>query len=681
MRILVADQNALLLAAITATFGPHCDLVTATRRDVCIKQVEQHKFDVVIACDKLSDYTGLELLSEVGAISPDTLLIFAANPKRLNQLGNRLAVFGLFEVLSYPITPRKLLDVLKRARQSLRTPRKPKVRHVVLESEWDTGVRLGLVEKDLQVQAEAAGRTEHDDWPKEAETAAADASSITGAASHPGVEADDFVFSGPPVVSPVSESASPPRPEGRARTFEATPVAPRITSEADEVIEYEVKPVVLALTHDTGTIACDDEFIFASSESVPVSVNAQAAALVDVEPACAPVAQETEPSIDDFCSNDPIFDMPQAPRWAEDGAANDTAYESKPATPSHAKRGASEASSSRRDKQSGESPASQAYGQYGGHGGDGKTATAYSSGCPSGAQSRSAAPASSASHSTPPGGAPAESGSRASRSSHAAHAAPANASSSQAKVAPAPSPKAPPQRRTRTQSVPTEAQRAAFERALARRNAALGAAATPPASGKVHKGVKAGAKTEPTIQAGSIDSLFAGATGADRPQKSLSDLARMATRKRPLSVSLPNINKSARPKRAVYAVGSGLAAVVILGVISFELLRNSGHAEHHLPHPQATSTQLFSSRTLMLDNNQGSGAPQFGPPIQQAANSQDAPPSNLPEAQTFDPNAAPEDPPPPPAVEQPGPMEPPSEDVHTGPPLGMIQGDGSTDSE
>jgi hypothetical protein len=121
----------------------------------------------------------------------------------------------------------------------------------------------------------------------------------------------------------------------------------------------------------------------------------------------------------------------------------------------------------------------------------------------------------------------------------------------------------------------------------------------------------------------------------------------------------------------VYAVGSGLAAALILAVISFELHRNSREAEHHIAQAQATSTQLFSSRTLMLDNNEGSGVPRFGPPMQQGATPQDAAP---PEAQTFDPNNAPEDPPPPPPLEQPGPMEPPSEEVHTGPPQGMIQG-------
>src|SRR5882672_2311592 len=116
MRILVADQNGLLLAAIAATFGRHCEVVTATSRDACIEHVEQAQFDVVVACEKLADYTGLELLSEIEALSPATLRIFAARPESLRRLGKRLDLFGLLGTLSYPIEARKLVVALKVAR-------------------------------------------------------------------------------------------------------------------------------------------------------------------------------------------------------------------------------------------------------------------------------------------------------------------------------------------------------------------------------------------------------------------------------------------------------------------------------------------------------------------------------------------------------------------------------------
>src|SRR5271156_6152737 len=151
MRILIADQNALLLAAIAATFGRHCEIVTATRRDACMADIEQRHFDVIVACEKLAGYTGLELLSEIEAVSPATLRIFAARPETLKRLGSRLDFFGLLGTLHYPIEGRKLLIALKVARGKLPgRPTPPKVKHVVLENEWDTGERLALLGQEIE---------------------------------------------------------------------------------------------------------------------------------------------------------------------------------------------------------------------------------------------------------------------------------------------------------------------------------------------------------------------------------------------------------------------------------------------------------------------------------------------------------------------------------------------------
>jgi DNA-binding NarL/FixJ family response regulator len=127
MRILVADQDTLLLAAIARTFGRHCELVTATGREACVAQLGERKFDVVVACEELRDYTGLELLTEVTTLSPETLRIFAARPETLKRLGPRLDFFGLLGTLSYPIEARKLLLALKLARGKLAASR-PDVR-------------------------------------------------------------------------------------------------------------------------------------------------------------------------------------------------------------------------------------------------------------------------------------------------------------------------------------------------------------------------------------------------------------------------------------------------------------------------------------------------------------------------------------------------------------------------
>ena len=656
----------MLLAAITATFGPHCDLVTATRRDVCLAQLELHRFDVVIAGDKLSDYTGLELLSEVPVISPDTLLIFAADPKRLQQLGKRLAVFGLFEAISYPLTPQKLVDVLRRAREKLHASRQPKVRHVVLESEWDTGERLGLIEREAR---EAEG-------------------------------ADDFVFAGPPTVqaaasaaaerilegTPVVSAAGVPdagAASGRStsgRTFEGTQVAPRRAGAAGAsrdplgcapthagesgVTEYEVMPLPPALprpsTHESSAIEveAEDEFVFATevetaSPVTPASVPvAQDTELEAVEDEAAITEEEFDAELEFICSNDAVFDVPEPPKWAADGAANDTAFEGKtPPVERH----------------------------RGGTSGDGTSAGGTSGGSTSrgGTSSESAAARGRATAlpvSPPAPAAGAAQPASAPRAQHknsptteapaAAPPSPKSAGANKAAAAPAAAttppaaatPKDPPQRRERTQTVPTEAQRAAFERALARRNAGLGPDAPAESQGRSGKTGRA----KPTIQLGSTAGVFSGLPMSGRPSASLSDLAKMATSKRPLpDTKVAKASGKAAPNRAVFVVGSGVAAVLVLGVLSFELLRHSSEAEHHMPHAQALSTQVFSPSTTLVASSNGGPAQLVAPPPGEQPPPQDVPP-NQPQAQTFDAETAPEDPPPPPVLEHPGPSEPPS---------------------
>jgi hypothetical protein len=595
----------MLLAAITATFGPHCDLVTATRRDVCLAQLEQHKFDVVIAGDKLSDYTGLELLSEVPVISPGTLLIFAADAKRLQQLGKRLAVFGLFEAISYPLTPQKLVEVLRRAREKLQASRQPKVRHVVLESEWDTGERLGLIEREAR---EAGG-------------------------------ADDFVFAGPPTVQAAASAAAERILEGTpvvsaagvpdggtapnrtttGRTFEGTQVGSSADSET-VVTEYEVKPSTPALP--------EDEFVFATEvetaiQVVPVSVPvAQETAPEAIEDEAATTEEEFDAELEFLCSNDAVFDRPEPPKWAEDGAANDIAYESKPPLVDRPRGGASESGAAH-----------------------GRTAALPAP--PPAPAAVAAGPASTprARQNSPETVAPT-----------AALPSPKSVQDSKAVPPPAtPVPKGPPQRRERLQTVPTEAQRAAFERALARRNA--GQEPETAADGQSRR-AKSG-RAKPTIQLGSTAGVFTGLPLSGRPSASLSQLAKMATSKRPLPDTKVGKAGKVAPNRAVFVVGSGVAAVLVLGVLSLELLRHSGEAEHHMPHAQALNAQVFSPSATLVASSDGGPAQLVPPPSGEQPLPQNMPPDQ-PEAQTFDADSAPPDPPPPPVLEHPGPSEPPS---------------------
>ncbi len=601
MRILVADQNALLLAAITATFGKHCDLVTATRRDVCIAYVEQQKFDVVVACDKMADYTGLELLSEVAALSPGTLLIFAASTERLQRLSYRLQVFGLLDTLAYPITPRKLLNALRRAREHLPSRAARKIRHVVLESEWDTGERLALVEKDLDAaiarHSSGIGEADWENGPM------ATGSAQTRRTRGDGADAGSLGVGG------VEEFVFAPSPDDESDPVATERVA-QLPATQDcywEVSEYQ-------------------GFVYESAEDT----------VIEVMPADVPIAHGEDPlaQVDyDAVGNDPAFDVPEPESWTEDGAANDSEFRTESTTPGGG-----------REEGSGQT----------------LSATLSSTGAwsvgpnllPALENSQEGGGASSSSVEPAPQLSPASSTATAPESASIAAAATADPKAAAKRQS---------QPRPRAQSAPTDAQRAAFDRALARRNAERAggkAGSSGDASRRGHK-KRSAAENRSASAAKPASSMVAGPGSGE--SKSLTDLARMATKKRPLTITAAG---KTVPKRAVFAVGSGLAAVILLGVLSFELVRPDHSAVAQQRPTQLASSQLFSPATAVLPSQGGSGAAQLVPPPA----SPGVPQGTAPVAQNFDPNTAPSDPPPPPAVEQPGPMEPPPRPVEEPPP-------------
>jgi hypothetical protein len=233
---------------------------------------------------------------------------------------------------------------------------------------------------------------------------------------------------------------------------------------------------------------------------------------------------------------------------------------------------------------------------------------------------------------------------------------------SPAKEAPSP--------RVRAQAVPTASQIAAFERARARRSGK----AEPTLSLTIADSSGPAAGTEPAIGGITVGTFSAAAPGFQRPTKSLTDLAKIATNKRPLTQQ--SVGK-ALPKKTMFAVSSGLVAVVILAVLSFEMMRGPNEAEKHMRQAQASAQPFGGSSNVLATSSPEASDEHFtpAPPEQQpAVGQQDTPrpdgPLSEPRAENFDPDSAPANPPPPPILERPGPMEPPS--MGSGPPLGMI---------
>jgi hypothetical protein len=638
MRILVADQNALLLAAIAATFGRHCEIVTATRRDACMEHVEQRHFDLVVACEKLAaHYTGLELLSEIEAVSPATLRIFAARPETLKRLGSRLDFFGLLGTLHYPIEARKLLIALKVARGKLPgRPTPPKVKHVVLENEWDTGERLALLGQEIE-DAPAVEQIPVAAQDSEVVRETAAPSQKPEARDRRAVQATAQVESPATEESTPEFWATPPAAIDNAAIERARHIAEASSFDVSFEVSFDENPSRFDVTGHGSADAhastpAHAEGDAAQSLDVSFDENPNPVVIPSDKPfeespapraATAAPAAEEEPPYVDLAANDEAFS--DAPASSGRAAAHDARSAPVQETPAHASALAAA-----------------------------QLPTAYESALA--AAQRAPAPASA---SKPQAGAPTAAARKSTPSAPATKPDAAKSATAKAAAAKPTTAKGP---RPRQPTVPTAAQREAFQRALARRNVA-----------------RAGGTIEaPPIDFSSLGPLSATRPGqkVSEPRSSLSDLARMATTKRPLSGmqrrSQPKRSEGnpakrhrrdvGQPKRRVFVVGSGIAAVLLVGVVSFELLRATPSAEHG-HHGRGANAQLFSARSTLVADNGANPPPQvFSPPTPQsvATGPERGTASALPQPQTFDPDTAPPDPPPPPALERPGPMEPPS---------------------
>ena len=115
MRVLVVDQDSTLLTEISRLLGEYFTIDAVTNKLDCLDLLRSNQYEVIVAGERLEDGSGLELLSQLARTRPDMLRVFAAEHERLKLLKGRLAPFGLFRTLSYPIQMRQLLAALSAA--------------------------------------------------------------------------------------------------------------------------------------------------------------------------------------------------------------------------------------------------------------------------------------------------------------------------------------------------------------------------------------------------------------------------------------------------------------------------------------------------------------------------------------------------------------------------------------
>ncbi len=115
MRVLVVDQDSTSNLAITRSLRDRYTVDAVGSKAACLDLLRSNTFEVIVACERLEDGSGLELLGQVAKRWPSMLRLFAADRERLKLLRGRLGPFELFQTLPYPIDPERLGNALGRA--------------------------------------------------------------------------------------------------------------------------------------------------------------------------------------------------------------------------------------------------------------------------------------------------------------------------------------------------------------------------------------------------------------------------------------------------------------------------------------------------------------------------------------------------------------------------------------
>jgi TonB family protein len=103
MRVLLVDHDSEALESITRAIRGVLELDCVTSKGDALLLLRQNQYDVLIACERAEDGSGLDLLGRTTRTAAPLKRIFAAAPERLQLLGPRLAPFKVQRTINYPI--------------------------------------------------------------------------------------------------------------------------------------------------------------------------------------------------------------------------------------------------------------------------------------------------------------------------------------------------------------------------------------------------------------------------------------------------------------------------------------------------------------------------------------------------------------------------------------------------
>lgn len=103
MRVLLVDHDSESLETIARAIRGVLELDCVSSKGDALLLLRQNQYDVLIACERCVDGSGLDLLGRTTRTAQPLKRIFAAAPERLQLLGPRLAPFKVQRTINYPI--------------------------------------------------------------------------------------------------------------------------------------------------------------------------------------------------------------------------------------------------------------------------------------------------------------------------------------------------------------------------------------------------------------------------------------------------------------------------------------------------------------------------------------------------------------------------------------------------
>jgi DNA-binding NtrC family response regulator len=109
VKTLLVDIDRALLQHCLNRVGGRQPLTVATSKSQVMELLwPAPAFDVIVACERLDDGSGLALLADIHVKWPHLIRVFCSDRQRLAMVRARLGALRLRHTLAYPIKPLKL---------------------------------------------------------------------------------------------------------------------------------------------------------------------------------------------------------------------------------------------------------------------------------------------------------------------------------------------------------------------------------------------------------------------------------------------------------------------------------------------------------------------------------------------------------------------------------------------